>query len=319
MLASISSDESGDMQGTRRSLAAGMTPMSLDIHLSAMTRKLTWLRGVRRTVRPLRAHYARKYAGRADRMVTISDYDGDIAMTLDRSTYIGGSIYWNGYHHLGEIRYLRKNLASDATFVDVGANQGEFALVAAKVASRGQVLAFEPEDRMFALLQKNVRSNNFENASLFHFGLGSETARAKLFTSSDTVTHGGWNEGLFSAFQDDTRSEFVQDFDVRRLDDVLSEQRIDRVDFIKIAAEGAELFVLRGAYHTLEAFRPTILLEINDMACRAASYRAQDIIEFLERLKYKIYLIKRNGSITIENVLNSVRDHGTINVLCEHS
>ena len=48
----------------------------------------------------------------------------------------------------------------------------------------------------------------------------------------------------------------------RRLDDVVRELGLDRVDLIKADVEGAELLVLRGSTDTLSRFHPALVLEV---------------------------------------------------------
>ena len=290
--------------------------MQSDIYLSAMTRKFGGVPGIRRLTRPLRAHYARKYAARPDRLVTIEDYDGDLRMTVDRSTYIGGSIYWNRHHHVGELRYLKAALRPEMTFLDVGANQGEFTLPVAKRLTRGRVLAFEPEDEMYRMLGHNVVQNGFANVRLFHFGLGNEASRRPLYTSDDAVRHNGWNEGQFSTFRNDALSTYVQDIEIRRIDDVLAENAVERVDYIKIDVEGAELHVLQGAEHTLRRFRPKILIEINHETFAAAGYSTPDLLDFLSDHGYAFRHIDRWGATAPARRGRIASEARTINILC---
>ena len=38
---------------------------------------------------------------------------GNIKMEVDKNSYMGGSIYWSGYHHINEILYLNKFLKNE--------------------------------------------------------------------------------------------------------------------------------------------------------------------------------------------------------------
>ena len=91
-------------------------------------------------------------------------------MRVDRNSYMGGSIFWNGFHHASELIFLNKYLKSDMTFIDIGANQGEFTLFAADKLKDGSVLAFEPTPFQLGLLEQNVQLNNFSHVSIHKFG-----------------------------------------------------------------------------------------------------------------------------------------------------
>lgn len=291
--------------------------VQVDRYLSSLTRKLPRVRGMARLIRPLRGHYARKYADREDRSVAIDDYDGDVKMIVDRSTYIGGSIYWLGYHHRQELDYLGKILKPGMTFVDIGANQGEFTLFAARRLSQGNVFAFEPEEQMFQRLTKNVDLNQFKNVKLFNCGLGKEKTWAQLYTSRDTALHSGWHEGLFTSYRSNYRNDHVQDIEIIRFDEILSNGGVQRVDLVKIDVEGAELFVLQGAEETLRRFKPKILLEMNEETFRHAGYSAADVMKFMHEHGYHFFKFLRNGKLQKVDPLKEGNQSPNYNVLCQ--
>ena len=68
---------------------------------------------------------------------------------------------------------------------------------------------------------------------------------------------------------------------MRRLDDIIEEQNITKVDFIKADIEGGELDMLRGAEKLLEKFKPIIMIEIVDVHCHRFGYLSADVYQFL--------------------------------------
>ena len=61
-----------------------------------------------------------------------------------------------GYWELYETQLILARLEPGQVFIDVGANVGYYAVLAAQqVGSEGQVVAFEPAPENFALLEKN--------------------------------------------------------------------------------------------------------------------------------------------------------------------
>jgi len=62
------------------------------------------------------------------------------------------------------------------------------------------------------------------------------------------------------------------------------------VDFIKIDAEGFELFVLQGAQRVLNSSHPLILCEVCDTSLRRYAVSAQDLFDFLDNLDYRSYI-----------------------------
>src|SRR5262245_23763695 len=79
--------------------------------------------------------------------------------TLDRMAAL---ILWKfGAIERPEIRFVMHVLRPGQTFVDVGANVGYYALLAARrVGEDGRVYAFEPDRENFESLVDNVRRNH---------------------------------------------------------------------------------------------------------------------------------------------------------------
>lgn len=79
------------------------------------------------------------------------------------------------------------------------------------------------------------------------------------------------------------------------VDDFVAEARLDRLDFIKIDAEGSDFEVLKGARRTVERFRPTILLEIHLLSRFGGSGAA--VLHFLDVYDYAVSEIKGKYSL----------------------
>jgi len=82
------------------------------------------------------------------------------------------------------------------------------------------------------------------------------------------------------------------------VDQFCEEQRVDRLDLIKIDIEGCELRALRGAIRTLKRFQPVILIELNGSALERDGYSVRDLIIFLEELRYTICRISPRAMVT---------------------
>lgn len=137
---------------------------------------------------------------------------------------------------------------------DVGAQVGTFSVRCALNPSVSRVLAFEPEPDNLALLEHNVRINAPGRIDVHGFALGDRVGRLPLYRSRTGTGH-----HTLVREQDGDALEV----EVRRLDDVLSESGIHRVDWLKIDVEGYELNVLEGARRTLESSRPVLAVEVD--------------------------------------------------------
>jgi len=219
-------------------------------------------------------------------------FAGNLKMKVDIHSYMGGSIYWAGFHHLNEILYLRHALKDGMTFIDVGANQGEFSIFAASKLPHGRVLAFEPVSETRKLLMKNKKINAFQNLEIFDFGLSDHAGSFPVYTSVDTALHHGYHEGLSTLYKTKDRTVFEEEVSLNVFDDIFYTD-LKRMDFVKIDVEGAELYVLKGMYNSLLRFRPDLMIEINEETFNAASYSTTDLVSFLKGLNYAVFKIKK--------------------------
>lgn len=229
-------------------------------------------------------------------LVEVDNFAGDIKMVVDKFSYMGGSIYWSGYHHLNEFLYLDKVLKEDMLFVDAGANQGEFTLFAAKRLNKGKVIAFEPVNTNLESLRRNITINGFKNIDVVPKGLYFENGSLPIYTSLDTEPNGGRHEGLSTLFPDEVRNVLEQTIELIPFDDNYFEHLV-RFDFLKIDVEGAELNAFQGMLKSLEKFHPTILIELNADTAKSAGYSVTDIVDLLTKLGYESYTIFRGNLV----------------------
>jgi FkbM family methyltransferase len=183
------------------------------------------------------------------------------------------------------------------TLVDVGANQGEVSLYAARRLSQGRVIAFEPVDENYRRLANNVRLNGLTNVVTCNYCLGDRNGEVQLFAAekqSSKHRH-GWNEGLASMFAVDAQTDSFSTAKICRLDDVLPKLNVDRLDVLKVDVEGAELHVLRGARESITRYRPNIIVEMNAETFKSAGYSVDELSAFLRSLNYDGFQITRSG------------------------
>src|SRR5688572_9449958 len=207
--------------------------------------------------------------------VVIDNFDSNVKMVIDPSRSMGSAIYWTGYHEFREFLFLHRFLRPDMVFIDVGANQGEYSLFAAKRLTKGRVIAFEPLPSIRTVFEENIRLNNFSNIKIFEAGLSDKKGTLEIHEVEDE------HEGLATFFLGDRKSKKSFKVPLVKLDEIADGREFTRIDFIKIDIEGGELNALRGAQNTIRRFKPAIMLEINEETYLAAGYRTQDILDIL--------------------------------------
>ena len=205
-----------------------------------------------------------------------------------------GELLMTGTFERDEIDFVQRFLRPGMVALDLGAHQGLYTLLASeRVASRGRVIAFEPSSRERKSLRLHLLMNLCRNVTIDDAALGNENTQANLFVVEGSQT------GCNSLRPPKAASAASPvPVSVRRLDDWLSAHRIDRVDFIKLDVEGAELDVLKGASQLLQRRpRPVILAEVQDVRTLPWGYRAKEIINHLGSQGYKWYGLSDGGYV----------------------
>ena len=150
--------------------------------------------------------------------------------------------------------FTKEYLKPDSIVIDGGANVGLFSLMASHLAPKGRVYAFEPARVTVTALKQNTRDCG--NVEVLALGLGDKQRKAEMmvhgdFLSSSTISDSGM--GVIEAEAGDFVAEEIS---ITTLDDFATERRLEKLDFIKVDAEGYEKQILRGARETIRRFRP---------------------------------------------------------------
>jgi FkbM family methyltransferase len=209
-----------------------------------------------------------------------------LRLHLYLSNDISKQLYVGGCFEPNEFAFLDQVLAPGMTFIDAGANDGLFSLFAAqRVGPTGQVWAFEPSEREFIRLRRNVQLDQLHNVRTFKVALAQRQGEAEFKIADDE--HCGQNTlGDFAYQIELARCERVK---TSRLDDLVQQECLPQVDIIKLDVEGSELSVLAGAREILRKQRPLLLLEVNENALRSQGSSGAALMELLRSHDYEIY------------------------------
>jgi FkbM family methyltransferase len=178
------------------------------------------------------------------------------------------SLFWGGLSGCweGVSTGLWTRLCRNANLIlDVGANTGTYALIAACVRPEARVIAFEPVRRIFERLESNRDLNGFS--------IHGVCAALSDYTGTATIYDPG-DEHLYSisvnknAYEASGTVSAVQ-IPVLRLDEFIEKNQLPRIDLLKVDVETHEMEVLRGYGRYLREHRPTLLIEIRDEALAA--------------------------------------------------
>jgi FkbM family methyltransferase len=160
----------------------------------------------------------------------------------------------NGYNDCnfftnGENYCLSKHLNKSSQIIfDVGANVGDWTLMALSNAPKAKIHAFEPQPEIFEILTKKTTTANVE---CLPFGLSNFTGVANFWVWGDhaDIEKSGLNGLHYRQILVDNFNQNPISIEVplSTLDDYCEKNEIEHIDYLKIDTEGNELFVLLGA------------------------------------------------------------------------
>lgn len=247
---------------------------------------------------PRIAEFVRKSWAKSHRdyEIVIDNFCGDLKFTCSLREHMGSQIYWRGSYSGDQLDLLANLLQPGDNFVDLGANQGEFTILAAKlVGEEGQVYAFEPSPTMRQRLTGNIGLNKFSNVQVEHYAVASQSGRMNLFSPSGEYKDGTKHEGLPTLYEPEHGQNSVCEVEVITLDCWRQMRGVERIDLIKMDIEGAELPALQGGKGLIEEFRPALLIELNEATSRSAGYKMLDLTDWLTARGYELNSVDENG------------------------
>lgn len=162
----------------------------------------------------------------------------------------------NRTHEKTTTEIFRKIIKPGNTFFDLGANIGYFSLLASKhVGEKGSVFSFEPEAKNFFYLKRNKEVNNYENMFPFQKAISNKNGTLSLFFCKYDSGHHTINQysGIDVYSHGRSTEKVSVEVETQTLDDFIREQKIEKVDVMKIDVEGSEALVVEGAKNTFSS------------------------------------------------------------------
>lgn len=223
--------------------------------------------------------------------------------------------YFSGNYESKELRFVKTFLKPGMVVIDIGAHHGFYSLYASKlVGSLGRVIAFEPSTRELKRLRLHVHINLCKNVDVVPLALSNSTETTAFYVVMGRDT--GCNSLRAPAVSEPIKKVQVQ---TTTLDDYLNRAGVQKVDFIKLDAEGAEIEIFMGASHLLSRSpRPVIMCELSEGRCLPWGHTCKDIIDLLgKEYNYRWYNLCAEGSLGrflltegVENYVAVPAEHG---------
>ena len=197
-----------------------------------------------------------------------------------------------------EMSFVRRSVKPGNRVVDIGANIGIYTKRLAKLTGPGgEVYAFEPHPRNFALLLKLTRGLLMIRA--YPAAISDQTGTIQLYVSTDlNVDH-----RTYQTAEKRTKQQVA----CYSLDSFLQEKP---VDFIKMDIQGSEYNALLGMQKTMcNNPRLTMLMELWPYGLSEAGSSCKAVIDLLRESRFFLYLVKRGGLVEFSEHLIGCNEH----------
>ena len=167
--------------------------------------------------------------------------------------------------------YLQK-LRDNPFIIDCGANIGVSVIYMKRLYPNAKVIAFEPDDVNFKLLEKNIN----------HFKLTNVALRKEAVWKENTILKFASAGSLMSRIEEKGTSETI-DVKACRLKDLINQE----IDFLKIDIEGAEYPVLKDIEENL-SFVKNLFLEYHGTFQQ--NEELNDILQIITKAGFRYYM-----------------------------
>ncbi len=166
----------------------------------------------------------------------------------------------NIYLVMDEIKKGRRGQRPIEVIFDVGAAIGEKTFAFLKEFPGATIYCFEPQQDRLNQLKSRLKKN--QKVKLLNFGLWNKEDNLEfhIISHRDASSLLPMPKYLKMQSQEEVGMETIK---VKPLDAVIKKIGINRIDFIKIDVEGAELEVLRGGMETFKNKIDNVFIEID--------------------------------------------------------
>jgi FkbM family methyltransferase len=230
-------------------------------------------------------------------------YEGNLHNGIDSDIFYYGAYEKPILFFLRDV--MRAAYADQGTFIDIGANTGQYSLFMSRYAKT--VHAFEPWEPVLKRFHRMVANNNIKNIAIYPFGLGDENSKKPFYKPpANNLGTGSFVEG----FSRD--NSYEGELEIRIGDEALEKAGLTSVALIKMDIEGYEKLALKGLRRSLQAHRPIVEFELNIDPKSPVSIKNKDELTALFPEGYEFLVFsdkndKSTGAYFLEPISKIIR------------
>lgn len=186
------------------------------------------------------------------------------------------------------------------TMIDIGANVGTYS-IAATEAGASKVFAIEP-GTTFQRLKYNVGLNKLEKKiNIYNFGISEMDGYLNWYEELNNIGNAHLLKDKKDINLSKTNTVLSENFirvKVKTLNSFIMENKIDKVDLIKIDVEGMEWNIIKNCEKIIKNHKPIFLIETHRMMSDILGHDCiTPIFNYLYKLDYKSYSFEDNKFI----------------------
>jgi len=167
------------------------------------------------------------------------------------------------------------------TIVDIGAHYGYFSIFASKNTNPlSRIISFEPNNGNFKSLVQNSKDCQVKNIVASHCAIGGVSGLTKLYAGFNP------NHSIVVDYKLLHEHKAYEEVAVKTLEEIVLENKLSKIDFLKIDCEGAEYSILENTPDAIFDRITTISMEFHDL--NDARYTGDTIVELLIKKGFQI-------------------------------
>jgi FkbM family methyltransferase len=203
-------------------------------------------------------------------------------MIVDPVSHLGMHLVRDGFYEPELTDFLQRSLAPGDTFVDVGANEGYFSVLAGTlIGPTGRLVVVEPQRRLQSKLHANFAANQIQNYDLLPLAISDQVGQALIHLTPD-MNSGATGLSKVTRYACETQS-----VELIPLSELFRRAKLDVVDVMKMDIEGFEYEAILGSKEIFQAHRVRQLaIELHPNLIKKRGLEASKIFEFLSAMGY---------------------------------
>lgn len=171
-------------------------------------------------------------------------------------------------------------------FIDIGANKGQFSLVARELYPAAKIIAFEPLDAAYRVYEKLFQADKDITLKKYAISLDIGEVEMNVSRQADSSSLLEITETQTTVFPN-TEKVSSESVSVAPLDSFDIRVGLHQTLFLKIDVQGFELEVLKASHKTLGDCR-WVYVEVSFIELYANQAQANQVVEYLGHCGFKL-------------------------------